>query len=382
MSEIPEDEFDMIDLLVILVKQKWLLLFGTLVPALLVASVSFFLPIQYSTSFSYPIEMSELELKLLEDRFYSKENIVAIGELLKQSNLTDHTVELEIAHMNNNLERFVSFEIFPPLLDSKVTTLEEFNERMTLRGNLLVMNVHNSRRENLLEATRVYRKNYEQILPFQAEKQNLINKIVTLKEEMAEIEENRYNSSLQLEKKRSILKQLKNSGSGILDAQSGELILQFDNPSGHSDYLPLGYQIQAIQSQLINLEEKITYTEQVYGYQADLLKLNETILERIEQDAGTNFPMKQFCDWLNSLIKQIPINQSSLQDYLKAYIKSIENNILRTVPITEQPRISSTSNFRGLVRSTVVVFLISLLVSICCAFLRDGYQRKQKSVRL
>jgi hypothetical protein len=65
-----------------------------------------------------------------------------------------------------------------------------------------------------------------------------------------------------------------------------------------------------------------------------------------------------------------------LLDYLKAYIKRIENKVASVIPLVEKPKVYAIS--KGTAKKSGIVFVVSLMVSIFAAFLQ-GYLEKNKA---
>lgn len=242
--------------------------------------------------------------------------------------------------------------------------------------------------ENVQKIASVYRKNFEQIVPLYSVKEELNAGIMNLKDKMAVIEEARYTLDLQLEREKSTLEKLKNSGSESSDKPPSNIVLQFNmepskvkgpnelqnsqNVGDNSAYLPLPYQVQAEETQIINLEEQIRANKEMYGYYADLLNLNEKLFDYVKKAIPSYYTLEQFRLFLSNTLEEYKDHQE-ISDYLKAYIKKIENKIAGATPLVEKPRVYLVA--RGTVRKTAIVFMIALMISIFVAFLREGRGR-------
>jgi len=219
--------------------------------------------------------------------------------------------------------------------------------------------------ENIREMALVCRKNFEQIIPLYSEREELNNKIINLKENMAAIEEAKYTLNLDLERKKSTLEKLKNSGSGSLDRLPSDITLQFNNVGNNSAYLPLPYQIQAAETQIINLEEQIRAKKEKYDYYAGLLDMNEKLLSYVNRVITSYHTLEQFHSFLNDSLEMY--KDQELLDYLKAYIKRVENKIASAVPLVEKPRVYPIA--KGTVKKSGILFVIALMISTFAAFL-------------
>jgi hypothetical protein len=66
----------------------------------------------------------------------------------------------------------------------------------------------------------------------------------------------------------------------------------------------------------------------------------------------------------------------TLKDYLNSYIKKIENRISVSAPVTEKPKVYAVS--KGTAKKPVIVFAISLMISIFAAFLSEGLREAKR----
>ena len=371
-----DDEIDLIDYVFILLKHKTLIVLGALIPTLVAGFVLFVMPRRHSLSYTYLMEMSETDLKSLEDKFYSAENIQRLVEDLRGQGIADYAEALSSANTVAAIRKLVRFEIAPALFDTQVRNFSEAREKLDTRGNLLLMHVTYDSTDNLQNIAAILRHNFEQVIPLYLEKNQLITTISRFKDEMAGIEENRFVLNLELQRKKSTLEKLKTSIPAGAEYLSGNIMLQLDVTNSGSDYLPLPYQLQAIQTQLVNLEEEIRFNTEKYNYYTDLLALFETVLNRLNDIKQQRQTLKQFHSFLTDVITDYA-EEASAQDRLAAYIKRIENSMASAVPIVENPAIYGEA--RETVKKTGLVFIASFVLSLIGAFLREGVQQKKLS---
>ncbi len=192
---------------------------------------------------------------------------------------------------------------------------------------------------------------------------------------MADIEEARYTLDLELERKKSTLEKLKNSGTEDLSRLPSDIVLQFDNVGDNSAYLPLPYQIQAAKTQLINLEEQIRANKEMYTYYTDLLNLNEKLFSYVKKVMPSYSTFEQFHSFLTNTLAEYNENEQQLLDYLNAYIKRIENKIVNVIPLVERPKVYSIA--KGTVKKSAIVFAVALMMSVFVAFLLEGLKKSQ-----
>jgi len=378
-TTIYEDEINLIDYFLVLWKRKWFIFLASVLPPLVVGLAIFIGPRDYKIAYTYNMELDEKGFKVLEDKFYSTENLEKLAEKLQASGFNEDAKRIAGIGTNEGLKGFVSFEISPSYFEvikpSEAKDFEELQKIQQVKGTLLVMRVGAKSEENIREIASVCRKNFEQVIPLYSAGEELNNKIISFKERMAAIEEARYMLNLELERKKSTLEKLKNSGTEDLSRLPSDIVLQFDNVGNNSAYLPLPYQIQAAETQLINLEEQIRANKEKYDYSAGLLKLNEKLFSYVKEVMPSYSTLEQFHSFLTNTLAEYNENNQQLLDYLKAYIKRIENKIANVIPLVEKPKVYPLA--KGTVKKSAIVFVIALMLSIFAAFLLEGLKKSQ-----
>ena len=369
-----DDEISLMDYFIILWKRKWFILLASVLPAFILGLAMFLGPRDYNVRYMYNTTMSEKDFMILKSRFYSMENLKGLSAKLKEAGLERYAQQLIGPQVAEKVENFGSFEIFLP----EAKGLDEFEKILQEKKTLWSMSIRATSEENIFKIALVARENVEQILPLYSEKEQLKGKIVDFKEEMASIEEARYSLNQQLERKKATLEKLKNSGSEGLDKLPSDIILQFNNVGGDNAFLPLPYQIQAAKTQIINFEEQIRANKEKYDYYTGLLKLDETLFSHVKKLMPSYYTLEQFCAFLSDTLAEYKEDQQQLQDYLKAYIKRIENKIANVIPLVENPKVYPVA--KGTVKKSAVVFAIALMLSVFAAVLLEGRQKRQSQV--
>ena len=237
------------------------------------------------------------------------------------------------------------------------------------------MHITAQSKEHIREIALICRSNFEQTIPLYSVREELYSRITSFKEKMADIEEARYPLNLQLERKKSTLEKLKNSASEGLGKLPSDVILQFNNIGENSAFLPLAYQAQAAETQIINLEEQIRADKEKYDYYTELLKLNETLFSHVEGLLHSCYTLGQFHSFLTDMLAEYKEDEQHLQDYSKAYIKSIENRMTNSVPLVEKPTAYPIA--KGTAKKSAIVFAIALMLSVFAAFLLESFKKKQ-----
>ena len=377
--DIYEDEIDLMDYFLVLWNRKWFVFFASVLPALVVGLAVFLSPRDYKISYTYNVRLDEKTFKILEDKFYSTENLEKLIGKLQEGGLERYAKKLAETKTAENLKEFVSFEISPRYFEviesSKVKDWEDLEKIQQVRGSLLEMQIVAQSKENIRAIASLCRENFEQIIPLYSEREELSTKIINLKEKMAGIEEARYALNLELERKKSTLEKLKNSDSESLGKLPGDIILQFNNVGENSAFLPLAYQVQAAETQIINLEEQIRANKEDYDYYSDLLKLNETLLSYVKKVMPSRSTLEQFHSFLTKTLAEYNESNRHLLDYLKAYIKRIENKTANVIPLVERPNVYSVA--KGTVKKSAIVFVTALMLSVFTAFLLEGLKQNK-----
>ncbi len=371
-QEYVEDEINLMDYFIVLWKRKWFIFLASVLPALIVGLTMFHGPRDYKISYTYNIGLNEKAFKVLENKFYSAENLEKLVEKLQEDGFEKYAKLAETKTIEG-LKGFVSFKISPSYFEaikpSRAKNLNELQKFQEAKGSLLVMQIGTQSKENIRGIASVCRKNFEQIIPLYSERDTLNNRIIAFKGKMAGIEEARYTLNLQLERKKSTLEKLKNFGSEGLSKLPSGIVLQFDSGA----YLPLPYQVQAAETQIINLEEQIRANKENYDYYAGLLKLNEKLFSHVKKIMLSHSTLEQFRSFLITTLSEYKENNRQLLDYLKSYIKKIENKTANVMPLIEKPMVYHVA--KGTVKKSAIVFMVALMMSVFAAFLWEGLKK-------
>ena len=374
-----EDEINLIDYFRVLWKYKWLIVLGSVLPALIVGLAFFFSPRSYEVTYVYDVSgwnLNERNYNILISRFYSEENLSKIINKLRENGLNKYA-EL-IRNAGNSLDalkNLLKFEPVPSYIDLskvKVTEPERLMQIRKLTAQLLNMTIVGRPKEDLLKIASVIRSNLENVVPVYLAEEQVNATIRRYRARMADIEENRFELELALKTSGTILTKLKNIRAGTFDKTEGKITLRFD-VGVRSEYLPVEYQIQAAESKAIRLEERIVVNEKKYSYYEDLCALNEKLFTEFKNKTFSYYTIQQFHAFLTDLVDSY--KDKELKDYLNSYIKRIENRISASVPVTEKPKVYALD--KGTVKKSAIVLAISLMLSIFAAFLLEGLKKSQ-----
>ena len=371
-----EDEIVLIDYLRILWKHKFFIFFCSLLPVLIAGIVIYLLPKSYKVSYTYDMIISGKDSKKLLDKFYSQENLNRIIAELTRSGFSRYAEMISKADTINRLNNLISFQVlsFSPETKEDIITsdIENTTQNRINTGELLKLTVSGDVLENITEISSVIRENFQDTIPMYSVKNELNKNIISIKAEMANIEKNRFNLNLELKTKNSILAKLKDLKHDVTTDMVNDVILQFDNIDKNSEYLPLAYQIQAADANIINIEETIKANQQKYNYYNFLLNLNEKIYSVITEKDSPYSNIRPFHSFLIGLENDFT-NQDQV-NYLKAYTKKIENIMSTNTPILEKPKIYPVP--RHLVQKCSVIFAASLIISTILAFTMELLRKK------
>ena len=373
-GNIYQDEVNLIDYLKIVWKRKYLIIFGSLLPAFAAGLVLYFLPRDYRVTYTYEMGLNEKKYQMLLDKFYSAENLDRIISKLKAEKQGIYADKVAEAKTQKLLSKLVSFEVTPSFFNSiktlKTNDIRNIEQIQEAEGTLLTMTITGQPFEDMQRISSIVKDNFENIIPMYSIRQELNTIITDLKTEMAEMEQNRFEMSLEVKNKKAILTKLRDIKPDDSEKAANDITLQFENVGRNSAYLPLPYQIQATESLLITLEESIKSDEEKYSYYDSVLKLNERIFDEIRKKKTPYYSTRQFHPFLLGIVDEY---NKEIQDYLKAYTKKIENTMFANIPVIEEPKIYPVP--KGTIRKSSVVFAISLIVMTFAAFLLEAVDK-------
>jgi hypothetical protein len=401
-----EDEINLIDYFRVVWKWKSLILLGSVLPALIAGLILFFSPRNYKVTYVYDVKgqssydvkdqsdyevgdrsmyhvkdqsiydvsnwnLNEKNYTMLLSRFYSAENIEKIVNKLRENGLDAHANRIETAELKN----FVEFAVLPPYMDlstAKITDPIELEKVRQLSAQLLNMTIIARPENDISKISSVIRDNLENVIPVYMVEEQLGTATRRLRAKLADIEENSFNLELTLKTKKAVSSKLKKIEPGTSDKSETNIALQFDI-SGKTEYLPVEYQIQATESEIVQFEEEIAANEEKDRYYKDLLTLNEKLSGELRNKTSSYYTIQQFHSFLTDLAKNY--EDSALKGYLNSYIKRIKNRISASAPVSENPKISSIA--KGTAKKSTIVFAIALMISLFAAFLLEGFKQNK-----
>jgi hypothetical protein len=308
------------------------------------------------------------------DIFYSQENISKLVNKLRENGMAKYADLMNKANTRKDIEKFAAFEVKSPYADlSKVNTTESAKSEQSkqLKVMLLKLTITGRLQNDILKIASVIRDNLENVIPVYFVGKELNASVQENRDEMAQIERERFNVNLALKKDRAILAKLKNIITQTSKSEEN-ITLQF-NVSDKSEYIPIAYQIQAAEAKVVQLEEQIAADSERYAYYKDLLTLNEKLSAEIKDKASSYYTIQQFQLFLTGFTDGC--KNEGLKDYLNSYIKNISNRISASMPVTEKPRVYPVPVAKGTVKKIATAFAIALALSVFTAFLLEGLKK-------
>ena len=396
-QEYVEDEINLMDYFMVIWKRKWFILVGSIVPMLITGSIIYFLPRDYTVTYTYDVKnqttmvkdqtkdnltmdvsnwnLNEKNYDVLVSRFYSKENLDRIISKLQQNDLNKYAESINNARGEKELDKLLVFEVLPLFIDiakTKETDSAKLEELRLLEAQLLNITIITSFKKDICKISSVIRKNFETMIPIYHVADQLNVAIIKIRTEMADIQENKFLLQLALGKNKNILTKLKDIKTETLNKPESDIRLQFD-VGGRSEYLPIEYQVQTAESRIIQIEETIKDNEKRSEYYKSLLSLNQKLLIEVKSKALSHDTMQQFHSFLLKSAKKI--EKEELKNYLNSYIKKIENRIAVNIPVIENPKVYPVA--KGTVKKSAIAFAIALMISVFAAFLLEGLKKSK-----
>jgi hypothetical protein len=352
-------------------KRRRLILLASVVPALLTASSLSLWPRKYAATFVYERPLTEHEYTVLLRRFHSRENLDKIIARLREEKLTDYARSLGRTRTEESLGRLIRFEVAPMYPKRLVTTDPATSERIsTFQARLLLVKIFGGSKEEVTGASTVITSNIENVLPLYDIRNALKEAIQEVKTRIAEIEDNRFTLLLDLENEKAKLEKLQSLGREPMEESAGDVVLQFTDVQGSREFLPLSYQVRAVQSKIIDLQETLASNDEKYDHHLQVLDLNDKLLEKLDGSLLTDYTTGQFLQFLG---EQLPACQDeAVSDYLKSYTRKTENLIQANTRAAEKPVVYPVA--RHVARNSVLTLVLFLMVGAFGAVLLECRQ--------
>ena len=362
-----EDEIDLIDYFRIIWKRKYFIVLVSALPALIVFLFIYFSPKDYKLTYLYDISLTEKNYKTLLDKFYSAENLGKLTAKLKENKLNGYWQEINGSN--------VKLEVSPSYFSNnaaKATDVDNLQKIQEVTGTLLAMTIIGRPRNDMEKISSIIRDDFEKVIPIYHTKQELNSTVIDLKTEMADIEEHKFDLELELKRKKAISEKLKKMEPADSNKTMDGIVLQFSRVDQSSEYLPLAYQIQATDANIINLEETIRAKQDKYDYYNNLISLNEKLFNEVKNKVSSYYTVQEFHSFLANMMGDY--TEKELADYLNAYTKRIENMISINTPVIEKPSVYPIP--KGATKKSAVIFAVLLMITTFVAFLLEAVQKR------
>lgn len=377
-ADTPEDEIDLIDYFRVLWKWKYFIFIFTVLPTLVFSLILNFLPRNYKITYTY-IHNTSIDKEFPSALYRKFEN-------KKDSNKLPPKSEQEPLEMKRRilLDQFYSKENLDKLaaklrdngLDIYARGISKSQIQLEISNTLSTLTIIGNSEQDVQKISSIVREDFEKVIPIYTVREELNSVIAGLKTQMADIKQNSFSMELELESKRAILEKMKNLQPYDPDKIPGGIILQIDNISQNSEYLPLVYQIQAIDANIITIEEIINANHKKYNYYKNLISLNEKLFDEIKNKTFSYYTIQEFHSFLDNMMNDY--TEKELADYLNAYSKRIENMISINTPVIEKP--SANPIPKGTVEKSMVLLASLLIITSFAAFLLEAVQRRQAPI--
>jgi len=371
-ADTSEDEIDLLDYFKVLWKRKYFIFLFTVLPALIVFSIFIFLPKDYRITYIYDTWLDKEPFKVLPREFESIKDLYQLqaqsGNELFEKN---RRILLDKFYSKENLDKLAA-RLRENGFDEYAQGISKTQIQLEISDTLLTLTIIGSPEQDMQRISSIVRDDFEKAIPIYTLREELSSTIAGFKAKMANIKENSFSLELELERKRAILKKMKNLQPSDPNKIPGNIILQFKNISQNSEYLPLAYQIQAIDANIINIEETIKAIQGKYHYYNNLISLNEKLLDEVKNKISSYYTVQEFHSFLANMMGDY--TEKELADYLNAYTKRIENIMLINTPVIEKPSAYPIS--KGAAKKSSVVFAVLLMITTLTAFLLEGIQKR------
>jgi hypothetical protein len=383
---------------------RGLILAGSFVPAVLVAVILWLGPRRYAATFVYERPLAESEYNVLQRRFYSQENLDKIAARLREQGLTSYVQKLDQARTPQAFERLIRFEVAPMYPRRLQTTDPCTSEKISaFKARLLSIRVVGDSEEEVAGVSAVVTGNMESVLPLYDVRNQLRESLQKLREDAAKIEGDRFTLSLDLQKEKAKLEKLQALQEAPGEAAAGAIILQFSGETappafqrmrgagpktgapqeilGNSaekyssyEFLPVSYQIRAVQSKIIDVQETLANDAEKYNFYLQVLDLDNRLLAKIEESLLTYYTAQQYLGFLDEQLRAC--TDPAVADHLKSYLRKTENLVQVSTRAGEKPVVFPVP--KGVVKNAVLAFLLFLMIAMFTAVLLEHRHARRR----
>lgn len=345
-------------------RRRRLIVLGSLLPAVLVGALLVLAPTKYTVTFVYERPLTESEHNVLLRRFYSSENLDKIIGRLREGGVSRYAAKLQEAQTEAGLEEWIRFSVSPAYPKRLQTTDPMTSELISaFRAQLLIVDISGDSKEQTASVSAVVTDNIETMLPVYEIRNALKESIQEYKALAAEIETNRFAASVELQKERKRLQKLTALDQTPTGVVEGNVVLEFTDLQENRQFLPLPYQVRAVQSKIIDLEEKLESDQQKYSHYLKVIDLNDRLLNTVETNILTPYTVAQFLEFLGAEL--LASEDEALADYLKSYIRRTQNLALVNTRAGERPVVYPVS--KNVAEQSILVLVVFLMITVLAA---------------
>jgi len=373
-----EDEIDLIDYFMVLWKWKYFIFLFAVLPALILFSISFFSPKNYTITYIYDTWLDKEPSKILSSEFKGIKDLYQLQALSKELLIEkNRRILLDKFYSEENLDKLAArlrengFDKYAQGISNAL--IDHHPIQLEITDSLLTLTIIGSPEQDVQRISSIIRDDFEKVIPIYTVRDDLSGTIAGFKAKMADIKENRFSLELELERKRAILKKMKNLQPFDPNEMPGGIILQIDKISQNNEYLPLAYQIQATDANIINLEETFKANQENYTYYNNLISLNEKLFDEVKNKISSYYTVQDFHSFLTNMMGDYTEKESV--NYLNAYTQRIENMILINTPVIEKPGVYPVP--KGAAKKSTVIFAVLLIITSFIAFFLEAVQKRQ-----
>ncbi len=369
----PNSEPAVVRYVCLLWRHRVLLLGGSLLPAVLVALILYVWPPKYAATFFYERPLAESEYDVLLRRFHSQENLDKMIDCLRERGLTGFVQRLERARTRQSFEKLIRFDVSPMYPKRLQTTDPCTSEKISeFRTKLLSVKILGGSEAEVAGASAVVTGNIESVLPLYDIRNYLKETIAQLRDDTAKIEGDRFKLTADLQKEQAKLEKLKTIQTPPAETAPASVVLQFSNAEKSIGYLPLSYQVPAVQAKVVDLQETLTNNTGRYNFYLQMLEIDSQLLAKIEENLLTYHTAQEYLDYLREQLRAYQDKDQTVGDHLKSYLRKMENLAQVNTRAGERPVVHPVSRHVG--SYSALAFLLSWMAASFVAVLGE-YRR-------
>jgi hypothetical protein len=362
------DEIDLSAYLAILWKRRRFIIVCSVLPSLIFALFLVASPSDCRVSYTFDIGLDEEARRISDNQLFGAGDMDILNRKSEEDHQSDDGSQkllLQAFHEPENLERLAA-RLKKNGLHEYAQDMSEIDINLQASGSSLTLNVVGRPVEEVRRVSSFLGKNFEKVVQMDLVKASLDNSISVVRAMMTDIERNTFAMEFELEKEKAILVRLRELGTvGPNDAPGG-IVLHVDGVRESRELLPVAYQIQVVNTGIIEIEETINADRKIYTYCQSVLALNEKLLCEMMNDESSHYKHEQF----RSLLNTIAGEYKDKKDYLASHVRRLNEAVSTKVPVIGGPKVEFIP--KGTTKKTTIVFVLLLALTTFSAFLRES----------